>query len=276
MQLHLDQHYDDAFDEWNAVTFAEEIDQDLRSLTWYWIGRERANLGQFTDAGRAFEQSLKDAPEARRYELQRLMLEMEFFDAGNYAPLRLIDQMQRLISATGAVGTDAADRALPHMRAVLGSMHHEVALECRESGDFAEARRHFEKCKTIFTEIRNEKWAVFGLAEALWWLGERKEAERLFATEARSLAQDEYIHRIEFRTKVLARSAELICCARATALREEADHVFHDVLDALGRVDARMTIYSEVQRRNVDKTTFLADMQKVLKQAKDVPDAIEG
>jgi tetratricopeptide (TPR) repeat protein len=274
MQLHLDQHYDDAFDEWDAVTFAPETDLDLRSLTWYWIGRERGNLGQFTEAGRAFEQSLKDAPEARRYELQRLMLEMEFFNAGSYEPPQLIEQMQRLITVTGAAETDAAERALPHMRAVLGNMHHEVALEYREAGQLADARHHFEQCKALFVEIRHEKWALFGLAEALWWLDEREEAEELFANEARSFAQDEYIHRIEFRTKVLARSAELICCARASALRGEADHVFHDVLDALGRVDARMTIYSEVQRRNVDKTTFLADMQKVLGQAKDVPDPI--
>ena len=274
MQLHLEQHFDDAFDEWEEVAFGEGVDPDLRSLTWYWIGRERGNLGQYADAERALEQALKDAPEARRYEVERLKLELEFFDAGSYQPATLLDQMQQLIDKTRAVGTDTATRALPHMKAILGNLHYELALECRANGKVAEARAHFEQCKTIFEGIQDEKWAIFGLAEALWWLGERKKAESLFANEARALAQDDYVHRIEYRAKVLARSAELICCARATELRPQADHIFQDVLDALGRVDGRMTIYSEVQRRNVTKTEFVADMNVILHQAKKVPKSV--
>lgn len=278
MQLHLDEHFEDAFDVWEDVALDDRTDPDLRSLTWYWIGRERANLGHYLDAERAFEQALKDAPDTRAYEIKRVLIEVEFFDAEDYDAADLIGKLERLIAATESVDTDAAHRALPHMKSTLGNVHHEVALEHLERGERDQARAHFEASRDLFRAIAGEKWAVLGFAEALWWLGgeERTKGEALFANDGLTFARNEYVHRVEYRSKVMARSAELLCCARATDLRPEVDHVFQDVLDALGHVDGRMTVYSELQRRNVPKAAFQQDMEKLVRQSRDVPDGVEG
>jgi tetratricopeptide (TPR) repeat protein len=274
MQLHLDQRFADAFREWEAIALSDAAPTDLRSLTWYWIGRERTNLAQFDEAEAAFRHALDHASKERSYELQRIRLELKFFDAQRCDAERLVSELKRLIEEVGAVESEAAAKALPRIWATLANVHHELAQEHRTAGRVEQAREHFEAAATIFQSIRDEKWAVFGLAEALWWLGRRDEAEQLFAKEARRFAQDEYVHRTEFRTKVLARSAELLCCARSKSLRGDVDHVYQDVLDALGHVDERMTVYSEIQRRNVSKKAFRGDMDLLVEQAKCVPDPV--
>ena len=44
--------------------------------------------------------------------------------------------------------------------------------------------------------------------------------------------------------------------------------------DALGHVDEQMTVYSEVQRRNVSKKVFLRDMELLVRQSEEVPDPV--
>jgi tetratricopeptide (TPR) repeat protein len=273
MQLHLEQQYDDAFREWDKIVQGDAARDDLRSLTWYWIGRERKNLGDYEQADQAFENALVGAGDARRYELKRIRLEIQFFEPGQYDAESLIEQLDRLVAEAEGDKSKAATKALPKIQATLGNVHHELGQEHLADAQVGSARQHFEAAAKIFRSIQAEKWAVFGLAEALWWLGEkeREEAEELFAEKARNFARDEYLHRIEYRAKVLARAAELLCSARAPSLREEVDHVYHDVLDALGHVDRRMTIYSELQRRNVNKTDFLEDMDLLRHQADHPP-----
>jgi hypothetical protein len=74
--------------------------------------------------------------------------------------------------------------------------------------------------------------------------------------------------------KALARSAELLCCARVKLLRHEVAHVFQAVIDSLSQVDERMTVYSEVQRRNVTQEVFRNDLDLLRAQAEKVPEPV--
>jgi tetratricopeptide (TPR) repeat protein len=274
VQLHVEQHFDDAFDAWEAIVLNDHAPGELQSLTWYWMGRERMNLAHYDKAEVAFQQGRKHANEARSYELERIRMERRLFDLADNDGVQLVQDLERLVNTVEAVGSEAAIKALPGIKATLGNVHHSLAHECRAAARVEEARVHFERAVAIFESIPDVKWAVFGLAEALWWIGRRSRAEHLFLKEGRPFAQNEYVHRPEARVKVLARFAELLCCARVGALRSEADHIYQDVIDVLGRVDHRMTIYSELSRRNVTKRELQADLNELLAQAKQPPDPI--
>ncbi len=77
MDFHLKQQYDDAFEAWKEVTHRNETPQSLRSLAWYWIGYEQNNLGQFAQACLSFQRALETAVGVRKFELQRILFEVE-------------------------------------------------------------------------------------------------------------------------------------------------------------------------------------------------------
>jgi hypothetical protein len=98
-------------------------------------------------------------------------------------------------------------------------------------------------------------------------LGELSEAQRIFREQVRTQAINESVQREEPRTKVLARTTELICCLRVPELRPEAAGIRSLVLQDLGRVDSRLTVYSQMQRRNVEKVVFQADLDELWSSA---------
>lgn len=77
--------------------------------------------------------------------------------------------------------------------------------------------------------------------------------------------------REEPRTKVLARTTELICCFCVPRLNIEAPGIRSLVLQELGRVDERLTVYSQVQKSNVTKPEFQDDLDELMKAL--LPDA---
>jgi len=80
--------------------------------------------------------------------------------------------------------------------------------------------------------------------------------------KARKNAQAEYINRVEPRTKVLARTTEIICCALVEELKKDIRSVYGDLIEAIGVVDQRLTIYSQFQKRNVSRDVFKSDLEE--------------
>ena len=128
------------------------------------------------------------------------------------------------------------------------------------------AKVEYERAKQFFERANGQdKWALFGFAETLFWTGDRR-AEDIFKNQVRKKAVDEEITRVEPRTKVLAKTTELICCIRVSDLRKEVPTIYSQLTEALGRVEARLTVYSQAQRRNVTKEEFRNDLQELMKE----------
>jgi tetratricopeptide (TPR) repeat protein len=275
MQFHLDQQFDDAFESWDEVALSEGAPDHLRSLAWYWIGYERNNLAHFEKAELAFGSALDLASPSRRFELERIKLETRFFREDQPDPV--IHALGRLRLEVEKDGGEAAAQSRAKILNTLGNVHHEAGNHARKQDRYADAYAHYETAYQIFTEITDrEKWALFGRAEAMWWLGMRDEADTLFEGEVRDRAVSEYLTRAEPRTKVLARTAELVCCVRHPRLRKDVALYFDNVVEALGHVDERLTVYSQVQRRNVKKEIFALDLEMLRNQAADPPPALEA
>jgi tetratricopeptide (TPR) repeat protein len=254
MDYHLSQQFDEAFQAWNAVALSEETPPNLKSLAWYWIGYENNNLGKFSEAYVSFEKAMESAQGPRRWELRRIGLESKFFNKKRETAESLIEPFQNLLKTIEEEGGGEEVRS-KRMRTLttLGNVYWVAGNERMKTDGFDQAKAYYERAKECFQEASvQDKWALFGLAEALYVLKLRG-AEDLFENRIREQAKDEYVRREEPRTKVLARTSELICCLRVHALHPEIPGIYSQVIEALGRVDERLTVYSQLQRRNVRK-----------------------
>ena len=59
---------------------------------------------------------------------------------------------------------------------------------------------------------------------------------------------------------------ELICCIRVPSLKDEGPGIYVQVLEALGRADERLTVFSQMQKRNVTKSEFRKDLEEFMEE----------
>jgi tetratricopeptide (TPR) repeat protein len=271
MQFHLDQQFADALDCWNEVALSDNTPDPIRSLAWYWIGYEQNNLAQFGDAEMSFARARETADGARGYELQRIVLESRFFNSRRYPAEDLIQPLEALKRAIESAERDD-DIEFRRIKIIttLGNVHYQAGREARKRNQEATAREHYHAAQVLFTEAvesdRSDQWAVFGLAESNYQLGKLDEAYAAFAGPVRTHAINEYLNRVEPRTKVLARTTELMCYLRVPTLWSQAPTIHDSVIEALGQVDERLTVYSQIQRRNVTKTDFRGDLAELMQE----------
>ena len=263
MYFHLDQYCNDAIQAWKDVTTEKTTPPQLRSLAWYWIGYEHNNLGEFDDACQSFQRALEGATGARSLELRRIELESRFFN--KESPDRLIPMLEQLVTDTPE-GSAALKTVRNQIHGTIGNIFLSTGKELRKS-DSIKASENYKNAKKHYELAEDNKWANLGRAEALYGLGD-PEAQRLFKDEVRPKAIDEELKRIEPRTKVLARTTELICCIRVRELWGDVPMIHNQVTEALGRVEEKLTVYSQMQRRNVKKDEFREDLQALMSEFK--------
>jgi tetratricopeptide (TPR) repeat protein len=286
MAFHLDQQFQDALDCWEIVALNPGSSDRLRSSAWYWIGYERNNLGDFENAEQAFDQARSTAQGSRLYELQRIQLETRFFNKARESAYRLTKPFEDLRDEVlRHVQDEHTTAALTRVQSTLGNVRQRAGDDARNANDAPRAVAEYTKAIDAFrlADAGGDRWAVFGLAEALYrrsiavsTLGDMPnlpdpeadlaEALELFSGRVRSRAIDEYLNRVEPRTKVLARTTELICCKRVPALRRDIATCQNNVIEALGVVDERLTVYSQIQRRNVPKSEFRRDVDLLISE----------
>ena len=271
MDFHLSQQFDEAIAAWEDVAVSQTASDDLKSLAWYWIGYEQNNLIRFNKAEQSFENALKNATGPRRYELQRILIETKFFNKTKkgYSSGALIQPLKNLLLSIES-DEDPSEELEARKTKVLITLGNVIGQTGRELGAdktddssklFAQAKEYYERVAD------HDKWARFGLAEMLYALGDTKTAQEMFAGKVREAAIDESVRREEPRTKVLARTTELICCLCVPDLqRREAAGIRSLVLQELGRVDERLTVYSQIQKRNVSKAEFQDDLDSLMAQ----------
>lgn len=260
MEYHLKQQFDDALAYWRQVALDEGAEKSLRSLAWYWIGYEYNNLGNFPQAVSSFEQALSHSEGSRSYELQRILIESRFFRKEE--PKDLVPSLEMLLKKIeNEPQSEELEKRRRRICGTLGNILHVIGEEGRKAQDLDEANRQFQRAAHYFSEAsERDKWARFGLAEALFRGGQVQVARTMFETSVLSDAQREGIDRMEPRTKVLARVTEMICYIRVPKLRDRLAHMHSQVLESLGDVDERLTVYSQVQRRNVFRDEFMSHL----------------
>jgi len=270
MDFHVKQQFKDALRVWYNVALDDSASSDRRSLAWYWIGYEQNNLGDFDKAEESFRNAEKFAAGDRLYELRRIRLESRFFNKKIASAESILPELAALSDELDNPHQMSAE--ILKQRDKVYTTYANVLFEAGHvETDPQKKEAHYRLAKEKFEAIVNRKigdikWARFGLGQILFVTGFTEEAAKILAGPARKDAQDEYIARVEPRTKVLARSTELICCTLVATLKHEVRSVHGDLIGALGNVDDRLTVYSQFQKRNVSKDDFKLDLDGFLKQ----------
>lgn len=266
MDFHLSQQFKDAILNWKKVALAPDTPEGLKSLAWYWLGYEQNNLGEFNEAELCFRNALDHAEGIRKYELNRILYETRFFNKEKYQPETLIDNLESLLAALDKEPpTDEPEKQRISVVNTLANVINQSGRKCQKSGNVGEAKKHFARARDFYEQVaETDKWAAFGLAEMLYELDDDKNAaQRIFRDRVRTEAINVAVQREEPRSKVLARTTELICCIRVPEWDDEVPSLMSLVLQDLGRVDSRLTVYSQIQRRNVPKREFKSELDEL-------------
>jgi tetratricopeptide (TPR) repeat protein len=261
MDFHLKQQFDDAFEAWLSVALDENAVPPLRSLAWFWIGYEQNNLGLFSEAEKSFENAERFEAGIRKFELQRIRLETRFFNRTLGPARNSVGAFENLLRSFDGIAE--SDEIRGHLARAWTTFGNILVETGREETDKGEAEKLFKRAQSAFAQVSDQSpWALFGLGQSFAYLGQNAEAEEILAGKARKNAQAEYINRVEPRTKVLARTTEIICCALVEGLKKDVHSVYGDLIEAIGLVDHRLTIYSQFQKRNVSREEFRSDLDK--------------
>ncbi len=269
MDFHFNQNFEGSLASWKQVVVDKESSDELKSLAWYWMGREQNNLAKFEEAEQSFANARRSASAVMDFELQRNILESKFFNKDKGKAADLIEPLQKLLNRV-APGGDANGSSVSRVRGkvltTLGNVRIEAGDECGGAGS-QEARDHYESALDIFEQARDQdKWALFGKAEALYSLGRFDEAYPIYRDKLRRQAVDEYHRRVEPRARTVARTLELICCIRVPDLWKDVPTASENVLASLDEVDENLTVYSEIWHRNVSKPRFRGQIEQLMRE----------
>ncbi len=223
---------------------------------------EHNNLGDFSEAVRNLERALNYSKGPQVYELKRISIESRFFDKDEPEPEELIRSLGMLVKEISEQPQSEEVHARRRKIFVtLGNIHHVIGERNRRAGNLKEANHQFQSAQQNFEKASDkDKWARFGLAEAFFRSGNVEAARKMFEEKVLPDAQKESIDRMEPRTRVVGRMTELICFVRIPDLNDRFAQIHGQVLDSLADVDGRLTIYSQIQRRNVTRNEFISDL----------------
>lgn len=270
LDLHIHQQFKDAMKYWKKAATDTEASRELKSLAWYWDGYEENNLANFAAAERSFGKALETAAGLREFELRRIQLESRFFGlSSDSSPSELIKSLTSLLNEIKTKDTSSAEskERLTKITVTLANVLSQYGMQLRES-DSTLAAQQFQLALDSFSTVSStDKWALFGKAEMLFELGRTTEAAAIFDGELMTAVQQEAIRREEPRTKVLAKTTELICCLKGLRFKHNSLNVLGEVFTELGRVDPRLTIYSQSRKRNVIRDLFEQDLDLLRQMA---------
>ena len=289
---YLSEQFHEALDYWRTVSISPDAEAKLQSLSYYWIGYVNNNLGEFTKAINSFKKAQELVTDSRKYEIQRIQLETKFF---NNEPInQIIDDLKNLLAVIENDKSGESTHVLVSRKnrvsTTLGNVYYQLGNQTKQDD---ERKQCYNKSKIIFADLLNiteddnvfakiysldnykkdkAKWIIFGYAESLYKLAsEDKDKEKInlaieiFKKVVCYLAENEFLNREEKRTKVLAKTTQLICSVRANDDERTISNTKSQVEAALS-IDKRLTIYSQLQRRNVKREIFIEDLDKLLSQ----------
>lgn len=286
---YLKEEFDDAIETWTTLLNTEikgaEPDK-LKSLTYYWIGYLNNNLGKFNDGIQNFRNAEQICIDSRRYELQRMQIETRFFNNENSFSIssdleKLLKRLEDDESLTVSQRKNRTSKVLN----TLGNVYYSnfmTATEVEEKKKFLmQSKETFLKVLNITSETEIEakikamdnedkdkqKWVIYGLAESMFHIDEenKKIAISLFDKEVIRLAEREYENREEKRTKVLAKTSQLLCLYRINPDdKDKLENVRAMIEIPLSDLNTRLTIYSQLVRKNIEYREFKNDLKQII------------
>lgn len=262
MEFHLNQHFKTAIKYWKQVKDNLETVPELKIMALFWIAYEQNNLSDFENASSNFEAASGIASGAMKYELERIKIESKFFDFPKYTPDKLIPELLALYEL---VKKEPESEDIKKVRSAIASTIGNIYHEMGNTSNGEKAKEFYTKARNFFNETPyKNKWTWFGYGEASYRLGNIQEAENILSAKVKSEAEFEYSTRLEPRTKVLGQTTVLICSVRVKSLNENVNTLYNLIKTTLGGVDERLTVYSQFQRRNVNKKQFVKDLDEFM------------
>lgn len=284
---YLKDQYEEALITWEKLTTQEikGVDENLLCLTYYWIGYLNNNLANFKDGQVNFLKAETITTNQRKYELRRLQIETKFFNNENIESI--IEELNALLQKIGN-DTDLQNDTKKSIKSkVLNTLGNIYYTSSKETNDPLKKLESLNSSKKCFLEVLNitddtniisaiaklekdekntQKWVIYGLAETMFHISENKtSAIEIFKDEVIGLAELEYENREEKRTKVLAKTCLLLCHYRIDETNKqqfEKDKMMIDIL--LKDLDKNLTIYSQLERKNVKYTVFKENIKQIV------------
>jgi hypothetical protein len=279
---YLKEHYNDAEIIWLELLKDLNNDQKskkLKSLINYWLGYLKNNLNKFGDAVKYFKaaEKLCSNDDSRRFELERMIIETQFFNGVDETII--IDELNVLCEKIEKVNNKDANNRLPKVWNTLGNVYYVKARksEFKDKESLKSSKINFLKVLDIEENIslddidsrikkisdiegRVKIWSIYGLAETMYYIDKnenRDVAIKLFKNYVFSLAEKEYDGREEKRTKVLAKTCQLLCQLRIDINDKEKLKNLRAMIEIpLSDLDDSLTVYSQLDRKNIKFSEF--------------------
>ncbi len=287
----LKEQFDDAIKTWTNLLESDFkcVDQEkLKSLTFYWIGYVNNNQGKFEEGHKNFEAAEKLCFDSRKYELQRIKVETRFFN--NEDPISIANELKDIITQIDADDTLKNKPSLKQSRIskVLNTLGNVYYSSYSNTKDEKDKKLLLNQSKATFLQVLNIneneniiekiaeiesgdkyklKWDIYGLAESMYHIDEenKKIAKKLFEKEVITLAEREYDTREEKRTKVLAKSCQLLCWQRIDPNnKEKLENILAMIEIPLSDLNDGLTIYSQLLRRNIEYLEFKNQLKLII------------
>jgi hypothetical protein len=266
MDFHLNQHFKPAIDYWKLAKNQKNTPNHLRIMALYWIGYEHNNLANFEDAVSCFEEASNIATGAMKFELERIKIESKFFDFTKFPPEKVLPEIESLYNnIKNETVSEEFQSVKSNIGLTLGNIYYQLGNDFSKS-DRKKSIEYYKNAKnTFYTAPIKNKWIWFGYGESCYKLGEHKGVKELFE-KVRNEAEVEYATRLEPRTRVLGQTTALICSIKVKSLHEHVNTIYNLIKTTLGSVDERLTVYSQLQKRNVSKKQFIEDLNKLMEE----------
>jgi len=221
----------------------------------YWIGYECNNLGLHEKAADTFRRLTERFPnDVKTAELKRIEIESRFFHhALRYhdLPSRAEQERARIIEEVRGCEQELADLAdSPSAQGIrtriLNTQANLVTWRAHTTGDTGLWRAAAD----LYEQAGDSLWPKFGYLEAMTNLGQPVDPDEyqwVVDTVMKKIAQ-----RVEPRSKVLLFTTKLIAyCRQPHRTPGELDSAYSDVLQATGRVNPLMRVYSQFTKTNI-------------------------
>jgi tetratricopeptide (TPR) repeat protein len=264
--------------------------RDLRSLGEYWLAYIYNNLGQYRDAAEVFRRAHEDvrAGSPPAFELDRIVLESEFFERADALdglpveerPVDTADRLDRmrqtvdgLRELADSIDSDRFDRVARRIAATRANVLTWAANLEREDED---ARRDLDRSDCLrealqlYEQAGRGLFARFGALESRYYL--EGATDRDGYAEVERMAMDEQRTRTEPRNTANLQETILIVRYRQTEGTDDANEALREaygkVQAALGAVDEETTVFSQMQKRNLRRDDFTAEVSRFYERAR--------
>ncbi len=253
-----------------------EDERFLLEASSYWSGHLNNNLGRFADAITSFKTASDNASEEHFLECKRSVTEAKFFKAWKdfydetikkagfiNALGKVADELQELEIEADAVAhtTREGDNNKKRIALLRANAFFVRALITYSNDDFIQARNQYDSLRGECNSV-SEFYATFGFAQACFELAgeefapDRTKARDLIKLSVEPRARQEFIQRVEPRSKSLSQSIVVMCCYYLNNKEDIAIETLR-LEEVLNKVDGRLTVFSPVEKWNIQRDRFL-------------------